>query len=109
MIAIAFTCGPVHPGLTSWVILRVPSGLIAVDNPTQGLTSLRENFTRREPVAGRAGSPGLIAICPIADLFVTTAIRISRAEKLIWTRLTLSCPFGTGFGLGSSPTDSKAL
>ena len=29
---------------------------------------------------------GLIAICPVVDLFLTTAIRISRSEKLIWTR-----------------------
>ena len=36
----------------------------------------------------RAGSTGLIAICPIADLFLTTTIRIGRAEKLIWQR----CP-----------------
>jgi hypothetical protein len=35
----------------------------------------------------RAGSSGLIAICTIADLFLTTAIRISRSEKLTWTRL----------------------
>ena len=35
MIAIAFTCGPVHPGLHPGAFSAVPSGLIAVDNPTQ--------------------------------------------------------------------------
>src|ERR1700722_11833799 len=32
---------------------------------------------------------------PIAGLFLTTAIRISRSEKLIWARLIPNRPFGT--------------
>jgi hypothetical protein len=33
----AFTCGPVHPGLTSWVILSRPCGTDRVVNPYPGL------------------------------------------------------------------------
>jgi hypothetical protein len=93
MIAIAFTRGPVHPGLTSWVILSRPCGTDRGGQPYPGL----------RPGLFSAVPKGLIAICPIADLFLTTAIRISRSEKLIWTSLTLSRPSGTGLGGNVDP------
>jgi hypothetical protein len=89
-----------------------PSGLIAVDNPSQDYPGFPVRCSGHVCVCGFLyGKPheaqclqqatqeirvrpglfsavptGLIAICPVVDLFLTTAIRISRSEKLIWTR-----------------------
>jgi hypothetical protein len=91
MIAIAFECGPVHPGLTSWGILSRPCGTGLDEFVYPGL---RPGLFSTVPT-------GLIAIWAKADLFSASALQIGRIKKVIWTRLTLSRPYGTQFGESS--------
>jgi hypothetical protein len=63
MIAIAFTCGPVHPGLTSWGILSRPCGTSRGEFVYPGLTSWA---TLSRPYGTDRGP------CD-SDLFLTTA------------------------------------
>ena len=69
-------------------------------------TNLNRKIRRRDLLFAFMEKRNLEAICPIADLFLTNAVRISRSEKLIWTRL---CCFTFGHSecpVGGSPPGS---
>jgi hypothetical protein len=72
MIAIAFECGPVHPGLTSWGILSRPCGTGLDEFVYPGL---RPGLFSTVPT-------GLIAIWAKADLFSASALEIGRIKKV---------------------------
>jgi hypothetical protein len=66
MIAIAFPCGRVHPGLTSWVILSRPYGTDLGGEPYPGLprisctllwTPLRMRLSSRKAARGSVTPP----------------------------------------------------
>ena len=67
----ALALGPGRPGLTSWVILSRPFGTDFVGN---GHPALRAGLLSAVPT-------GLIAICPIADLFSASALQIGASKK----------------------------